>query len=625
MVPSFAVVFRAVSSRGARASAVALLALPLLAGLAFAQSGPGAPPRIDPVVVTATRTPQPLADLVADVTVIGPEEIARSGAQSLTELLQRQPGVEITQNGGPASTSGVFLRGANRGQTLVLIDGVRLGSSTVGATSLEAIPLDLIERIEVLRGPASAVYGSDAIGGVIQVFTRKGTKDLAANASAGYGTYRTGAVAGGVSGANGPLTYALQAGGRRSNGYNAIVDPANFSFNPDRDGYASGNASANAGLSLAPEQELSAQYFYSRQNAQFDAGPGFDARTITTLESWQVGSANRINEWWKSTLTAATGSDDSVSKTAFGDAPYRTIQRQYTWQNELVLSVGALTVGIERRDEHVSGADFAIDERSTTSAFALYRLRAGAQALEANLRYDDVSNYGGRTTGTLAYAYRFSPAWRVAASAGTGFRMPSFNDLYYPGFSNPGLQPETSRSVEGGVYGAGDAGEARWQVRTIGWYNRVLQLIVFGCDASFSCRPDNVDEARLAGVTIGGDLAWRDTTLKASVDLQSPENARTGDLLPRRSRAHGAVSLLQGIGPAQVGVELVASGRRYDDPRNLVPLAGYAIVNLTLEWPLGGGVTLFARGDNVLDRDYQLAAGFSTGGAQFFAGLRWRM
>ena len=142
--------------------------------------------------MTASRTPQPIADLLADVTVIGRDEIARSGAQSLTELLQRQPGVEITMNGGPGSTSGAFLRGANRGQTLVLIDGLRVGSSSVGATSLEAIPLDQIERIEILRGPASSLYGADAIGGVIQVFTsaRKATRSRG-SVAAGYGTYDT--------------------------------------------------------------------------------------------------------------------------------------------------------------------------------------------------------------------------------------------------------------------------------------------------------------------------------------------------------------------------------------------------------------------------------------------------
>ena len=236
------------------------------------------PQRIDPLSVTATRALQPAADLLADVTVIGPEEIARSGVQSLAELLQRQPGAEIVQNGGPGSVSGVFLRGASTTQTLVLVDGIRLTSSTSGATALEAIPLDQIERIEVLRGPASSLYGADAIGGVIQVFTRRGTEDLSANLSAGYGTYSTRAVTGGVSGSIGPLRLSVQGGATKSVGFNAIVNPSNPSYNDDLDGYSNANVSAFATLPWADGQQLTAQYFRNRLNNQFDGGPGFDDR-----------------------------------------------------------------------------------------------------------------------------------------------------------------------------------------------------------------------------------------------------------------------------------------------------------------------------------------------------------
>jgi vitamin B12 transporter len=602
---------------------IALFAPGVIAQPVASGSAVAAHARIDPVVVTAARSPQPLAELIADVTVIGPAEIARSGAQSLPELLQRQPGIEIVQNGGPGATSGVFLRGANRGQTLVLIDGVRLASATVGATSLEAIPLDLIERIEVLRGPASSLYGADAIGGVIQVFTRRGSGGFGANASAGYGTYDTRSATGGVSGTLGPLNLALQGGGTQSRGFNAIVDPLNFSYNPDPDGYARENVSGNVALAWSPGQSLSAQVFRSRLNNQFDAGSDHDDCTITTLTSWQAGSSNQIAAWWSSMLTVATSGDSSVSKTGFGDFPFTTVQRQYTWQNLFTLPVGALTLGVERREEDVSGADFAVTARDTDSVFAVYQLRDGPHALQVNLRRDESTQYGGQTTGSIAYGYRLSPQWRLTVSGGTAFKAPSFNDLYYPDFSNPDLEPETSRNVEGGIHWTGAAGEAQWQARAIAWYNRVEQLIVFGCSADFVCRPDNVDRATLKGVSLGADLVWRDTTLKGSLDLQSPEDDLNGKLLPRRARSHGALSLLQRAGPTTLGVELVASGRRYDDPANRVPLAGYAIVNLTAEWPLRNNVTVFVRGDNVLDRDYQLASGYGTGGAQFFVGLRW--
>ena len=281
-----------------RVTASSLLSVTIAAVAAHAQ--PASPPRpttLDPVVVTASRTPQPISDLLADLTVIQADEILRSGAQSLPQLLQRQPGVEVTINGGAGATSGAFLRGANAGQTLVLIDGLRVGSSSVGATALEAIPLDQVERIEILRGPASSLYGADAIGGVIQVFTKRAEGNaFAGNVAAGYGTYNTTNVNAGLRGAIGDLRFSVQAGGTNSTGFNAIVNPDNFGYNNDRDGYASANVGLNAVLPWAAGQEVAVQYFRNRLNNQSDGGPGFDDRTITTLEAWSVVSRNRIND-----------------------------------------------------------------------------------------------------------------------------------------------------------------------------------------------------------------------------------------------------------------------------------------------------------------------------------------
>ena len=412
---------------------------------------PTAVTALDPIVVTAARMPQPIVQVLADVTVIGQDEILRSGVQSLAELLQRQPGVEVTQNGGPGSTSGAYLRGANTGQTLVLIDGLRAGSASSGATSLEAIPLDQIEHIEILRGPASSLYGADAIGGVVQVFTKRtGGSTFTPNFSAGFGTYDTGAVSAGFAGTTDSLRYSLQVGGRTSDGFNAITNPDNFSYNPDRDGFNTKNLSANLGWTWAAGQELSAQYFGNRLNAQSDGGaPYFDDRTITTVQAWSANSRNKINDVWTSLLTVGEGSDNSVSETGFGNFPFRTTQRQYFWQNDLTLPLGVLGVILERREEHLStDADFAVTQRDTNSATAVYQLRHDAFALQANLRRDDSSQYGGKTTGGLALGYTLSRAWRFTLGSSTGFRAPSFNDLYYPGFSNPNLVPETAANVD---------------------------------------------------------------------------------------------------------------------------------------------------------------------------------
>ncbi len=442
--------------RRRRARAAAPLALAVAFGGAPAGVAAGAPAsRLDTVAVTATRTAQPLTDILADITVIDADEIARAGAVSLVQLLQRQAGVEIVQNGGPAAVSGVFIRGANRGQTLVLVDGQRIGSSSTGATTLEAIPLDAIERIEILRGPASSLYGADAIGGVVQLFTRRATSTPTATVSAGYGSHATANFDVRAAGSVGPLRVAIEAGAKRSEGFNALTDPAAYGYDPDRDGYRGEHFSTGVALPLGADHELGAKYLRNRLNAQYDGDPGFDNRTITVVESWQLTSRDRLAASWLSRLSAGEASDDSVSKTAYGDFPFRTRQRQFAWQNEFTLpGRSSVVAGYERLDERIdTDAAFAVTRRTTDSLLLVYQGRFDAHALQANLRHDDSSQYGGRTTGAISYGYQVAPTLRLAASYGTAFKAPSFNDLYYPGYSTPDLAPETAVNFEGGVYG----------------------------------------------------------------------------------------------------------------------------------------------------------------------------
>jgi vitamin B12 transporter len=577
---------------------------------------------VPPLFVTASRSGQPLTDLLADVTLIGPEEIARAGPGGLTALLQRQPGIEVVTNGGPGSTSGVFMRGANTAQTLVLVDGLRVSSSTSGTTPLEAIPLDQIDHIEILRGPASSLYGADAIGGVIQIFTRRGGGAFAANAGTGYGTYSTSSVYGGVSGngGDGAWRYALQAGHRQSDGFNAIFNPKNFSYNPDRDGYRNDNLSGSLSFRFAPEQEISAQAFRSRLNAQFDAGPGFDDRTVTTVESYSIASRNRLTTFWTSELSAAETRDDSNSVTGFGPSRFLTRQRLYSWQNELMPGYGRLTVLAERREERIdSDTAFDVTSRNTNSVVGIYLLRGGPQLAQASLRRDDSSQFGARTTGTIAYGYAFAAGLRATASFGTAFKAPTFNDLYFPGFSNPELRPETARNAELALRYSGDALSAG----LVAYRNRVRDLIVFECDANFNCAPQNVANATLEGVTIefGGHVG--EFSAKGSLDLQKPTDDSNGFLLPRRARRHTAVSLTRDTGPLRVGAEVVTSSARFDDAASTRRLGGYALLNLTAEYRFGNRWTIFARFDNALDKHYELAADFNTAGANAFVGVRW--
>ena len=246
----------------------------------------------------------------------------------------------------------------------------------------------------------------------------------------------------------------MQAGGTRSKGYNAIVNPDNFSYNDDPDGYATENAGLNAVLPWAPGQEVAVQYFRNRLNNQFDGGAGFDDRTITTLEAWSVVSRNQLAQTlWTSMLTLGSGSDDSVSQTGFGDYPYKTTQRQYTWQNDITLPLGSLAVILERREERPRHRRPAspVTERDTNSVTG--RLPA-ARTTRSRCRPTCATTTRTSTAAKPPAASRSATSSRRRGASrpgySTGFKAPSFNDLYYPVFSNPNLQPETSRNAEVG-------------------------------------------------------------------------------------------------------------------------------------------------------------------------------
>ena len=602
--------------------AAALLGVAAIAASRLTHSQtPEAPALLDPVTVTATRSPQRLTEIIADVTVIGPDEIARAGAQGLADLLQRQPGVQIATTGGPGTTTSVFLRGANANQTLLLVDGLRVGSSSSGTAPFEAIPLSEIDHIEILRGPAASLYGADAIGGVVQVFTRSAGKGLAANASAGYGTYNTSQFSAGASGSAESWRIALQGGYQQSSGFNAIWNPANFSYNPDRDGYTNGNGSGSLTYRFAPEQQLSLQAFYSRLNAQFDASPDFDDRTITTVQSYAVASSNRLASFWKSTLEAGTSSDDSNSQTAFGPSQFKTVQRQYLWQNDLSLPLGALSLALSRREERLNtDAGFPVTARNTNAVIGVYQLREGANALQANLRHDQSSQYGGQTSGAIEYAYSLSSNLRASMSYGTGFKAPTFNDLYYPGFSNPDLVPETAHNLEGALRYS----DAMLNAGVVAYRNRVKDLIVFSCDADFNCAPQNIASATLEGITLELQALYGDTNIKGSLDFARPYDDATGNLLPRRARYYGSLQVTQSLGALQLGVQVIASSARYEDPANTRRMGGYAVVNFNAEYAVAPQWALFAIVGNAFDKNYELAADYNTPGSNVFAGVRYR-
>ena len=610
----------------ALALALAALALaPLvMAPVAYAAG----PATLDPVVVTATRTPLPIAEALSDVVVIDAATIRDAGSASLAELLQSHAGAEIATNGGPGQTAGIFLRGANANHVVLLVDGVRVNSASAGTNAFENLPLAQIERIEIRRGPSSSLYGADAVGGVIQVFTRQGPRT---EARLGVGTWRGYEASAGIGreiGLGGGSTrWSLQAGASGSRAFSA-TNPANtFSYDPDRDPTRNRHFSLTVEHAFAPGHSLTARALHSQTTTHFDSGLDFagnysDDANRQRLAALSIESRNRIADDWTSLLRLARGTDDGRISGVFPSV-FRTDQDQATWQNDVEALGGRLALGAEWRREHVaSDTPFAVDRRSIRSLFASHAAQWGEHLLQVSARRDANSQFGSRTTGNAAYGYRVTPAWRLSAAAGTAFKAPSFNDLYYasPFFSgNPALRPERSRSAEVALR----YDDATWRAGLVRFDSRIADLIAV--DSTFTT-VDNVSRARIRGSTANAALRAGAWEARLEWTHQDATNADTGTRLVRRARDHGTAGIGAAFGAWRAGVDLVASGARYDaasnDPSSR--LGGYALVNVHAAYRLAPEWTLSARVANLGDKLYEQVRGYNTAGRNLFVALAYQ-
>lgn len=587
-------------------------------------------PSLQDMVVTATRTEQPLADLVADVSIIDRETIEASGATGLADVLARLPGIEIARNGGIGNATSVYLRGAESRFTAVYIDGVRVDSQSTGGAQWEQIPLSQIERIEVLRGPAAAVYGSDAIGGVVQLFTRKGEGPARPYAGVGLGSQGLRKIEAGVSGAaghGGAFDYALGFARETSDGFDAKTSGVH---NPDRDGYRNTSGHARLGYRIDARHKLDATLLASRMDSGYDGSTHKPASPVDDSGQQRLRTAG-LN-WaaqWTDAYSTRVSVTDSASRYETTPSPYRTETdlRGYLWQNEYRLGAHRFSAALERREDHLDNP--ALDAWSTAlvqgrsqDALALgYGYQRGGHTLQLNVRHDDDSEFGGKGTGSLAYGYAITTQWRATASVGTAFRAPTL----YQRFSEYGvatLRPETSHNAELGLRYA----QGRSSFSAVVYRNRLSNLILFGgagtCASSFGCYA-NTARAQYQGVTVAASHHWAGVQWHGSIDLQNPRDLTTGKQLARRAKRHATFGADTQWAGWTLGAELQASGRRFDNAANTNVLGGYALVNLYASTRVARDYTLLARIDNLGDKDYQLARTYATPGRTLYVGLKW--
>ena len=607
--------------------------------------------KTDDVFVTATRTPILKNNVIADVTTISSEDIERAGSSSLPELLQRQPGIEISNLGGAGKVSTLSLRGTSSTHSIVLIDGMRVGAATSGFSAIEHIPLSQIEKIEILRGPASSLYGQDAIGGVIQIFTKKGVDGFKPYVGIGYGSYNTSNFQSGIRGGNNQTTYAINFAAMNTDGFSAFIPNPNKTIanaaNLDRDEYKNYSLSSFLNHKINQEYEIDLQYFLSKGKNKFDQqfanfAPFVDFKNETKQESYAVNLKGQINNAWQSSIKIGQSTDKYLDKQKFNlisnlqDSNlvdlYKTTQNQFAWQNNIKLNKGSLTLLYDFLQQKIKTTDlYEKTQRTNHGLMVGYSLIEVRHNFQTNIRKDFNSAYDDAITGNIGYAYSINSNWTIASSYGTAFVSPSFNFLYSLAddfaLGNPNLKPEKSKNIEASIrYKDGDG-----SLNLTIFQNRINDFIIYTIpdDPGLRTSTQNLNKAEIQGLTISGDQFFGHFQIKGSATGQSAKNEDTDKYLPRRASLIGNINLNYYIGFWNIGIEETFSNKRFDDKENTVKLSGYALTNIVADYKINDKLKLNLRLNNVFDKDYSLAAegtsGFKyqTPGRSLFTNLRY--
>ncbi|WP_372825688.1 TonB-dependent receptor domain-containing protein [Polaromonas sp.] len=573
-------------------------------------------PQLKETVVTATRTESRAGAVLADVTVITREDIERGTGRTLTEVIARQAGIQTASNGGLGKSSSLFIRGTENRHVLLLVDGVRYTSATAGTPPLDNIALESIERIEVLKGPASALYGSDAVGGVVQIFTRRGAPGFAPFASATLGSESRHEATTGLRGGSGEVSYAMGVQTLREKGFSATNPAVGAGFNRDRDGFSQQSFNGSMDWRFAPGWKADASLLYSDGTSHYDSGSGaFDTRADVRSQIYKLGVEGRLLPAWKSRLVFGRAEDLSTNFTGAPATAFNTEQDQYSWLNEIDTPLGKVLAGLERVEQRVSGTTtYTVNRRITDSVFAGLNGEAGRHSWQANLRHDSNSQFGSADTGLLGYGFGLAPGLRAHVSYGTSFKAPSFNTLYFPGFGNPTTQPERGRSAEiGASYDWGDN-----EVKLVRFESRIRGFITTAPIVT------NIPQAKIKGWTLsyrGHQGRW---AYRTALDLLDARNALNNLKLPRRADEQLTASVDYAVDAWKLGASVLAVTDRFDDVANRVRLGGFVTADLYADYALVKDWTLQTRLNNVGDKSYQTANGFNQPGRAVYVTLRWQ-
>ena len=585
---------------------------------------------LPPLTVTATRTEQ--STFLASTTVITREDIERLQVQSIEQALRGVAGINIANQGGLGKTTSIFLRGTESDHVLVLIDGVKVGSVTTGASAFQFIPISEVEQIEVVRGPRSSLYGSEAIGGIIHIHTRRGADSrVKLSLSAGTGSHDHYRYSAGLSGNIQDSWYNIHASHEQSHGFNACSSGLTFGCfadEPDDDGFRNEAGSVRLGHRFSDWLTVEGHALYSDGDTQFDGSSlsGNQADFVQQI----IGGQIKIKplDFWTVVLKGGESRDRERDKFNSVDVSHFNSQRiSFSAQNDFAITDDhLLTLGYDYLDDRVdSSTAFAVTGRKNQAVFSQYQGNFAQHQIILGVREDFNEQFGNYTTWNAAWGYAFTNGIELSASYGTAFKAPTFNELYFPNFSNPNLDPERSESYEVGVQGSHDWGH--WSLN--GYLTNINDLIAL--DSTFI--PQNISKARILGLEAIAGTELYGFTLQAQYSLMKPENlaqgSNHGNLLSRRAEQVFRLDIDRHfgpygwVGPIGLGATVIAEGRRFDDLANTRRVAGFVTLDLRAEYEIIEQLVVQAKVNNILDKQYQTVAGFNTDGLNVFFNIKY--
>lgn len=572
--------------------------------------------KMETVVVTATLSPVPIFQSLNAVTVLERIDIERYQAADLFELLSRVPGVSFIRNGGKGSSTSLILRGNQSDHTLFLIDGVRIGSATSGDATLSTLSTSLIERIEIIRGPKSNLYGADAIGGVVNIFTRKSTEAKQLSIKASYGSNNTTetTIAAGLNSDKHHVT--LVANAFNTDG----IDHTELKTGVNGDEDAFRNNSVGINYQYTPSDTVDFGLSYNRNDSQNE----YDSTTITRLIYADKSSTSlaallnvKINDLWQTSLQLGESTDESQEfidnidqNPTFNSSEFNTKKQQATWVNKISLTDNLLTtIGLDYQQDSIDSTRvYSEDSRYNQAAFVQFESNI-ADVVDVNIgmRHDDNEQFGSAFTSSALFAVDVTESVRLIASYGEGFKAPTFNNLYFPFSSDPNLVPEESKNYEIGL----NVDIANTYFSVAAFKNDIENLIQF--DNSFN--PIQIAEAQISGVEFSVDKNIGDLQLGFTGSVIDPENKENDQQLRRVPEKTMSLDVDYDFGDFSLGFSVRAESERFNDVANNNQLSGYSTYGIRAKYVINSEWSVLAKVDNVTDKEYTIAEGSSKVGA----------